>query len=136
MEFRYDFASKTRALDLTRFKRQAPGHINTIAKLNFLFLLNEFKVVAEVETPAGAHGHSVTVYFFELTRDKEFDITSEKAVIPLVDTRFKELADIQEIFTIDHYKAHFDSPDAQETVDKLCNLLRIVHKINHLKVFL
>ncbi|CAM6004246.1 unnamed protein product [Sphagnum balticum] len=136
MEFRYDFASKTRALDLTRFKRQAPNHIKTIAKLNFLFLLNEFKVVAEVETPAGSHGHSVTVYFFEVTRDKDFDITSEKAIIPLVDTRFKELTGIKEIFTIDHYKAHFDSSNAQETVDKLCNLLRIVHKINQLLIYL
>lgn len=136
MEFRYDFASKTRALDLTRFKRQAPQHINSIAKLNFLFLLNEFKVVAEVETPLGMTGHTTTIYFFEVIRDKDFDITSEKAVIPLLDTRFKELADIQKIFTIDHYKAHFDSFDAQETVNKLCNLLRILNKINHLKVFL
>jgi hypothetical protein len=133
MEFRYDFYEK---LDLTKFKKQGAHYIGSMRELTYNFFLPEFKVVAEIITPDNSSGHLVTVYFFELVRAKDRTIEAEKAVIPLIDTRFKEIKDIQSLFKIDHYKANFDSNNAKDTVDKLCNLVRLVFKINSLKAFL
>jgi len=90
----------------------------------------------EIARPDDSNGHMVTVYFYEIKRDSDGEITNEKIIIPLIDTRFKELRDIQDVFVIDHYKAHFDSNSAAMTIEKICKLLKVIHKINNLKAFL
>lgn len=133
MEFRYDFGEK---LDLTRFKKQAPYYIGQMRELTYNCYLADYKVVAEISTPDGSTTHRVSYYFMELTRNPDGTIQDQRAVLPRSDTRFREIKVIQSIFPIDGYKAYFDSNSAQNTVDKLCDLITLVHKINHLKAFI
>jgi hypothetical protein len=133
MEYRLDIGEK---LDLTRFRKHASVYIGQMRELTYNLHLPDYKVVAEIVTPDNCNGHMVTLFFFDIEKDEDGNIVNEKVVIPLTDTRFKEIKEIQNLFTIDHYKTHFDSNSAINTVDKICRLVKLVHKINHLKVFL
>jgi hypothetical protein len=133
MEFRYDFGDK---LDLSLFKKQGAYYIGIRREVTYNLYLPGYKMRVEIARPDDSNGHMVTVYFYEIKRDSDGEITNEKIIIPLIDTRFKELRDIQDVFVIDHYKAHFDSNSAAMTIEKICKLLKVIHKINNLKAFL
>lgn len=133
MEFRYDFGEK---LDLTRFRKQAIHYMSSMREITYILYLPNYKVIAEITTPDNLPGHLVSIYFSEIIRDSSGTIVSDNAIIPLTDSRFKEIKDIQNLFKIDHYKAYMTSYNSAETVNQICNLLRLVHKINRLKVFL
>lgn len=136
MEFRYDFGEK---LDLTRFRKQARHYIGRMREIVYNCYLADYKVVAEIATlddRASTSRHRVTAYFMEVIRNPDGTIQDQKAILPLTDTRFREIKIIQDIFPADGYKTFFDSNDPQEIVDKLCNLISLVHKINHLKAFI
>jgi hypothetical protein len=133
MLFRYDFGEK---LDLSRFKKQAPHYISNMREVTYNLFMPDYKMVVEVATPDNSTGHIVSLSLFEIKRDGEGEITEEKVIVPLIDTRFREIQSIKDIFKIDHYKAHFDSNNAIDTVEKICKLLKLIHKINNLKVFL
>lgn len=133
MLFRYDFGEK---LDLTKFIKQATHYIGTMRELAYDLYLSDYKMRVEVVTPDNSNSHTVTIFFYEIGRDPDGELVGEKIIIPLIDTRFKELRDIKDVFKIDNYKAHFDSNSAQFTVEKICKILKILYKINNLKVFL
>lgn len=133
MLYRYDIDDK---LDLSKFKKQAPVYIGKMRELTYEFFLKDYKMVAEIATPDGYSAHTVSLYFFDIKKDKDGDVVSEKVVIPLIDTRFKEMQFIKDLFTIDNYKAYFDSNSVEKTTNTLSMLLRLIHKINNLKAFL
>lgn len=133
MLFTYDFAEK---IDLSRFKKQAPHYIANMREVTYNLFLKDYKMVVEVATPDNCRGHIASLHLFQVKRDKEGEIIDETVIVPLLDTRFKELKCFQEIYKIDSYKAHFDSNSAAETINKICTLLKIINKINNLKVFL
>jgi hypothetical protein len=134
MKLRLDFGEK---LDLSKFRKQAAFYISTLPQVNYYLVLPHYKVIAEVVRPEGSQtGRTVTLSLTELTRDKEGEIIAEKTIVPLIDNRFQEIEEIKKIFVIDHYEATFDSNSPNEIVDKICHILKVVHKINRLKVFL
>lgn len=133
MLFSYDFGHK---LDLTKFKKQAPHYIANMREVNYNLFLQDYKVVVEIATPDVCNGHIVSVHFSSLKRDQDGDIIDETIIVPLLDTRFKEIQYIKDIFKINSYKAYFDSNSVVDTVDKICMLLRLVYKINNLKAFI
>lgn len=133
MLFRYDFGEK---LDLTKFHKQAMHYIGTMRELTYELVLPDYKIHVEIVTLDNSNCHAVSLQFSDIFRDSDKEITGDKIVIPLIDTRFKESKIIQELFTIDNYKAYFDSNSTLDTVDKLSKVIKLVHKINHLKCFL
>lgn len=96
---------------------------------------SHYKMRVEIVRPDKSTTHLVTIFIFELERDKDNELVSEVIVIPLIDMRFKEFQEIKDTFQIDNYKAHFDSNSVEMTVDKICRILKIIHKINNLKAF-
>lgn len=133
MLFRYDFGQK---LDLSRFEKQAPHYIGTMQELTYHLVVGAYQITAEIATPDGSNSHHVTLWFSEITRDQDGEIINTKIIIPLSDDRFQELSLIKELFNIDNYKAFITSNDAKSTSETLCRLVKLLHKINGLLVFL
>lgn len=134
MKLRLDFGEK---LDLSKFRKQAVFYIRTLPQVNYYLVLPHYEVVAEIIRPEGSQtGRTVTLSLFELVRDTDGEVIDKKTIVPLIDTRFQELEEIKKLFVIDHYKATFDSSSPNDIVDRVCHLLKLVHKINRLKVFL
>lgn len=133
MIFRYDFGS---ALDLTRFKKQSIHYIGKIPTINYHLFLRDYKIVADINVVNDSTCHNVTISIFDIVRDADGEMLDSNVVVPLNDTRFKELKDVVNIFPNDHYKADFSSGSAENTSDKICKIIRILHKINNLKAFL
>lgn len=133
MKFRYDFAEK---LDLTRFRKQAPHYISLGRESTFELYVSDFRINVSVATPDDQNAHTVSLFFEEIKRDPDGEIISARIITPLIDTRFKEIKSIQGLFDGSDYKSHFESNSSALTVDNICNIVRLVHKINNLKVFI
>lgn len=136
MEFRYDFGQK---LDLSKFLKQGPYYIGLMREVTYSLYVADFIMRVEIARPANHNAHMVTIYFYEIKRDEDGEIISSEMIIPYHDLRFEGLLDIQEkqgLWSIDQYKAHFDSNSAVQTVEKICKILKFIHKINNLKAFL
>jgi hypothetical protein len=134
MRYRYDFVGDK--LDLPKFQKQAAYYIGHMREVNYEIFLKNYKLLVEIATPDNCTGHIVTLSMHDLKRDSDGDISSEKVIIPLIDTRFKESKIIKEFFVIDNYKAHFESNNVSLTVDKISQLIKLLFKINSLKAFL
>lgn len=125
-------------LDLVKFAKQANHYIATMDEIIYNIYLPDYKIVAEIV--AGANGstqHLLTMWIAELLRDQDKEIERESIIVPFVDTRFKESKIIQSLFTGVHgYRAIVQSSSVAETVENICLIIKMVHKINHLKAFL
>ena len=133
MQFRYNFGEK---LDVSRFKKSAPHYISLAKPVEYDLYLPNYKIRVEVDTPAGTTGHNVLLNFSEIVRDDGGEIIQEHIISPAHDSRFKEFREIKSIFTVNDYKASFTSHSSVETVERICSILKILSKINNLKVFI
>jgi len=133
MKFRYDFGEK---LDLSRFVKQAPHYINLGREIDFELYVHDFKINLNIATPDRQTAHTVSLFIEEIKRDTDGNIKSSRIVTPLTDTRFQEIQSIQAVFDSTSYKCHFNSNSSAATVDKICKILKLLHKINGLKAFI
>ncbi len=132
MQFRYDFGEK---LDLSKFRKQALHYIKSLDNVSYLFVLPQYKVIAELIRNGGIHTAYLSVY--EISRDKQGEISGATLLTPLLDTRFKEIKIIQEIWQHNPTTEgviEFNAPPV--IINHICDLVKVVHKIFHLKVFL
>jgi len=134
MQFRYDFVGDK--LDLSRYTKQAVAYIGAMREVDYSIYFKHYKMRVEIARLANSSEHAVTVYFFEITRDDAGEITGEKVIIPLIDTRFRESNIIKDLWKIDHYKAHFDSSSSAITVERINQVIKLIYKIENLKAFL
>lgn len=125
-------------LDITKFSRPATHYIGTMREISFHLFLPHYKITVEIAGLDNSTAHIATVFFSDIRRDKDGSIVGrEEAIFPLLDIRFKDNPDVGAIFTVlDNYRGSFTSSSAKETVDKLCNLIKLVFKLDHLKAFL
>ena|SRR6266404_3603028 len=135
MLFRYDLGQKP---DLSKFRKQAMHYIGTMRELSYDLTIPDFRVRVNIATPDDANAHNVSIEIHDIHRDKASsnEIIGSKTVIPMIDTRFNEIKLIQEMFPRDHYVASFVSNSAQETVNRICQLMKLVSKINGLRAFI
>jgi hypothetical protein len=123
-------------LDLTKFRKQAMHYIGKMREITYHIYLPNYKVVAEIVSVEDSSKHLVSMWITELLRDKDKEITGEKVVIPVSDSRFRDIKDVQSIFPIDDYKSLFESSSVLDTVNKICNLTKLAFKINNLLAYL
>jgi hypothetical protein len=123
-------------LDLSKFRKQATHYIDLMREITYHVYLPNYKVIVEIVLAEKTTKHLVTMWIVEIFLDQDKEIKNEKVILPLNDMRFKENKDIQSIFEMDNYKAYFNSSSAADTTDKICRIVKLVHKINHLKAFL
>jgi hypothetical protein len=133
MQIRIDIKEK---LDLSKFRKQATHYLGQMRELSYHFYLPNYRVLVESVSLDDTTAHLVTLWIEEIKRDTDYEILTGKAVIPIIDTRFKESKIIQELFPNDHYKSSFQSNNTSDTVNKICQVVKLVYKINNLKAFL
>lgn len=133
MIIRYDFGTK---LDLSLFQKQATRHIGTMHRLVYHIFVKDYRMSIDITTPDDSTTHQVIMSISEIKRDTDGEIKNSSAIFPTQDLRFKELRDITNIFPLDSHEAHFESNNVAKTVEELSAIIKIIHKINGLKVFL
>jgi hypothetical protein len=132
MLFRYDF---TLPLDLQRFKKQATHYIGQMREVSYDLFLPEYKLAVEIVGMDNSNSHRMSFWIFEIKRDEEGYIIKDNVIVPLLDDRFKEIKDVQELWINHDYKAHIESNSVVKTVSQICSILKLISKINRLKVF-
>jgi hypothetical protein len=132
MNFRYDFGEK---LDLSKFKKQALFYISTQTEVVYSLIVSNFRINVTITTPENGNVHQVLISADEQTRDSNGGITCSKVLQLANDIRFKNNKYVIELFQLNEYSAVFKSNCVQTTVDMLCDLVKLFHKINSLKVF-
>jgi hypothetical protein len=123
-------------LDLTKFRKQANHYISTMSEITFSLYLPDYKINAEIAVAGHSNSHCVSLWINDLIRDSENEIVNSAIVVPLTDNRFMDIKMVQEIFPIDNYKALLTSNSIVKTVEDICQLTKLVFKINSLKVFI
>lgn len=132
MRFRYDFGE---VLDLTRFQKQASHYIGAMREVSFQLYVRDFRIIAEIASVDEKTSHTVKVYLEEISRDSDNEIETVNLIYPFTDIRFKEIKIINEIFTTNS-SIFYESFSVQSTIDNISFLIKLLHKINNLKVFL
>jgi hypothetical protein len=123
-------------LDLTKFRKQAEHYIATMSEVVFDMVLPHYRVRVEIAGMENTTKHTVTMWISSLERDQDQEIIQEWAIFPLSDVRFKDSQLIQELFEPGHhYKSFRDSSSVAQTVDKMCHIIKMVHKIQSLQAF-
>jgi hypothetical protein len=137
MDIRYDFNEH---LDLRIMRKQLNHYIGKMPELKYQVYLKDFRIEIEIiqnVDDATSTYHEVRITMFDMVRKSDL-INANYLIVPTTDMRFNELTLIKSMydFKFNSPHAHFKSNNASETVDKLCNLIKLVHKINSLKAFL
>jgi len=141
MLFTYVFGEK---LDLSRFRKQAINYISTMRDLSYHLYLPNYKISLEISTPDNQNGHLMAATLFHIKRDEDKEITQTTTIFPVIDSRFQEIKAIQDLWNPLGYGASYSNPsrasftsnNVVELVEKICIILKIVHKIDSLKAFL
>ena len=132
MQFRYDFGEK---LDLSKLKKQAANYINISSKIEYQFYTKDFKIIFNIKPDSGLILTTVSVY--SLLRDADNEVLHYQNIYFHNDSRFNSFPEIINLFGMYSMdSAQFISKSSEEIIDKMCMLIKVMHKINHLKVFL
>jgi hypothetical protein len=125
-------------LDLSKFRKQALNYLGRIRELNYHFYLPAYKIIVETATVDDSTAHHVTIYFSEIWRDQDKEIKREQRIFPATDTRFAESKIVKTIWNpvVRSDIGYFISNSVAETTDKICQVVKLVFKINSLKAFL
>jgi|SRR5579885_750505 len=132
MLFRIDVDNK---LDLSRFRKHATAYIGGMEELNYDIFLKDYKIVVRVNQVEGKSVQMVTISVFEKVR-VQGEIVKYMILVPATDSRFQEVKLIHEMFEEGATQSELESTNAEETADKICQLIKVIHKINNLKAFL
>ena len=133
IEFRYDFGEK---LDLSKFAKQAEHYIACWYAISYHIYTQDFIIEASVRPNDSSKTHKVDFSLYELERDSDKSIINKKLLFPLNDTRFSNIEIIIELFARYNDQGQIFSDNVFDIIAKLCQLIKAVHKINHLKAFL
>lgn len=133
MIFRYDFGKK---LDLSKFQQHSIHYITHLKQINYHLFVYNYKLIADVVKTELDPCYQITVSIYDVIRDADGDVTNSNAIMPLNDLRFKEIKEIVKIFPEDHCKGMFCSDNSNQISDKICNLLKVLSRINKLSLFI
>jgi hypothetical protein len=122
--------------DLTKFRQHALRYISRIQEVSYQIHLPDFRVQVNLACMDGFNSNVGELWMEDLKRNQENDIITCTVIVPSTDTRLKDFSDIQAWFPADSVKHYICSNSVEETVDKICTVIKILSKINHLKAFL
>jgi len=137
MQLRYDFET---SLDLSKFEKQIPVYIhrlNYMAMENLLIdvFVKGYKLSFNITSDLDVKSNNIEISLFEILRNKDGDLTSGTKLIPANDIRFADIKVFSDLFCPNDYSACFVSSDIDLIRERMCTLIKIVHKINKLKMF-
>jgi hypothetical protein len=122
-------------LDLSNFRMHARRYM-TMRKIHYHIYLPDFKIIVELTTSNNSHAPVGFLWLEDLVRDNGGEIIGTKTIFPLLDTRFKEMKDIQNWFEASNYRATVLFDSIEETITMICQVIKLLHKLNGLRAFL
>lgn len=131
MIFRYNFGSK---IDLSKFKKQADHYIRTIPSINYHLFVSSYKLVVDINKED--FGFSCKTVLFDIKRDSEGEVSDSSVIIPLNDVRFKDLRQIVSVYDDLNHIGHFSASNPEDVSQSMCNLVKLLYKLNALSAFL
>lgn len=134
MQIRYDFIGDK--LDLSRFQKRASREIAQMRSLTYHFYVLSYKIEVNIDTPDDCTNHLVGFSIMELQKDEDNEIKSCFTIKVTDDLRFKTFPDLVKYYEPFADTGHFQSASVDETIDILSSFIKIIYKINNLKVFL
>lgn len=134
MIFRYDFDKR---LELLKFRQQAMHYVSIMPEIEYHIFTPDFQAIFGINyyNATKANSHLLNIKLFKLQRDRNKEITSKEQLIPLDDSTLNTFPDIVSSFEDKENEAKIESNDVKSTVDKIINIIRLLYKINGLKVF-
>lgn len=137
MIFRYDFG---KTFELTNFKKHSVHYMNHMPSVSFHLFLNNYKLIFDVNKDLeNKNYYNIDAYIFELSFDSDGAVTNGRAIVPMLDTRFKEIKEISSLYLDENeniIKGEFTDTVTQSITDRMCRILKIMHKFDKLKVFI
>jgi hypothetical protein len=133
MIFRYDFDKQ---FDLSKFRNQTLHYISTIDNIEYDIFVRDFQVIFNIKHDSLPF-HNFNIKIFSLKRNNKNEIIQKIKLFPLAeDSILNNCKDIIDLY-IDQYccEANIVSNDFKYTVNKMCNIIKILYKINKLKIF-
>ena len=130
MIFRYDFDKN---LDLTKFSKQSQHYISIFEEISYYLFLEKYKFTVDINKKNDYF--SAKLCLFDLKRDSVGDIIDSNQILPINDIRFNSLKEIVKIFPDDHIGL-IECENSKEMSDKIIRLIKIVNKLENLKLYL
>ena len=135
MNIRYDFSD---VLDLNIMRKQLAHYIGKLPEIKYQIYLNYFYIEIDIlqnvdDTTSIYHEVSLTMYDL---KKLEGILCAKYIIFALTDMRFSELKLINSLYDIKDSTAHFKSKNITDTIEKLCNLIKLLHRMENLKAFL
>jgi|WetSurMetagenome_2_1015567.scaffolds.fasta_scaffold909084_1 hypothetical protein len=135
MQFRYDFVGDK--LDLSRMIKQINRHLIQYDELNYDFYVLGYKIQVNINRTADiSTTYIVSFTLSELKRDQDGDIFSCNEISVTEDLRFNELSGLIKYYQPLATSGYFESNSITEIINILSGIIKIIYKINNLKVFL
>jgi hypothetical protein len=134
MIFRYDFS---KGVDFTAPRKQMLYYIPKLKDVTYHFLLKDYRIVTSfVENQDSTY--TISLHINDIVRDEDGEIVRHNAIIPLSDMRFQNIHKISDMFVSGSHESYFTSnaDDIESNVDLLIRIIKIVDRINNLKVFI
>lgn len=132
MILRYDYIDR---LDLSIFRKQASHYIARMQNVNCFFFTKDYRLLAEIGYVRNQNNYTVNIYFSEIIRNENNEIDYGNNIDVTKHPLFEDILSIKSLFEINPSKAIFIANNIQEIIDRLCYLVKILHKINNLKIF-
>jgi hypothetical protein len=125
-------------LDLSHFKKHIQHYFGSdLENLTYNIFLKDFKILVQVLPIENKKFKEITILLYEkLPQQKYSNEYSWRLFNPAIDSRFSEIKLIQELFEKDKNPASLECLNAKVVADKICNLIKIVHKIKFLTAFI
>lgn len=137
MKFRYDFvADKLDRSNMSRFKKQATHYIGTMRQLTYSIYFRTYVIDVDIVRPDDSNAHQVDITICDIIKNGEGEVVRNRTITPSNDLRFKSFKVINDMFPDNQDTASFESNSAEFTVKQIAELIKILYKINNLRVFL
>jgi hypothetical protein len=130
MIFRYDFDKN---LDLVKFSKQAQHYISIFEEISYYLFLEKYKFTVTINKINESYISKLCL--FDIKRNPSGDIVDSNEILPINDIRFNSLKEIVKIFPDDHIGV-IECSSSKETSEKLIRLIKIVNKLENLKIYL
>lgn len=131
MIFRVNFNEQ---FNLDLWKKQAQHYIAQMQKISYYFYLPNYRIKVEIVTPRDVNYHTVSILIEDIIYDSDGQITKAIAIDPMINSKFKDINIIKDLFT-QASVSMFNSNSVDYTANKIYDLIKLLFKIEKLKVF-
>lgn len=130
MIFRYDFDKN---LDFVKFSKQAEHYISIFEEISYYLFLEKYKFTIDINKKNNSYNMKLSL--FDISRNTTGDVVDSNQILPINDIRFNSLKEIIKIFPDDHIGV-IDCLTSKEASDKIVRLIKLINKLENLKIYL